>query len=448
MKQTKDMTAGKPLPLILGLTFPLLLTNIGQQLYMIVDAAIVGRGVGVQALAAVGSSDWSYWLILWSVTNVTQGFSTFVSRAFGKRDYQEMNRTIAMSVLLSALIGGVLSVAGLIAARPLLTLLHTPEDIISQAAVYLMTMISGTLIVTAYNMASSILRAFGNGKAPLVAMVIAACLNIGLDLLFVLAFHWGVFGAAIASVMAQLVSFLYCLGQIRKIEYVHVEKSMWKPDWALCGKMLRFGLPIALQYIVIAVSGIILQSTLNVQGSTFVAGFTATNKLYGLLESTAISVGLAFATYFAQNYGAGNHRRIREGVRLGLVLSFGMAAVMMAFILPSGRMLLQLFLDTSPPGGVEALDIAYRYLFIMACCLIVIYPIHIYRNALQAIGNSVWPMISGFAESASRVFMAKAVVIWLGTQALFFAEPVAWLGALLFTMIPYYFYQKCLLVNP
>ena len=151
-------------------------------------------------------------------------------------------------------------------------------------------------------------------------------MNIGLDLLFVLIFHWGVFGAAIASVMAQLVSFLYCLRQIRKIDCVRITKSMWKPDWRLCGEMLRFGLPIALQFIVIAISGIVLQSTVNTQGSLFVAGFTATNKLYGLLESTAISIGLAFATFFSQNYGAGNHRRIREGVRLGLGMSCVMAA--------------------------------------------------------------------------------------------------------------------------
>lgn len=445
MNQTKDMTSGKMLPLILGLTLPLLLTNIGQQLYMIVDASIVGRGVGVKALAAVGSSDWSYWLILWSVTGVTQGFSTFVSRFFGNKDYERMNRAITMSVLLSVAIGCALTIAGLLAARPLLALLQTPYDIIDQAAVYLMTMISGTLIVTAYNMSGSILRAFGNGKAPLVAMIIAAVMNIGLDMLFVLIFHWGVFGAAIASVMAQLISFLYCLRQIRKIDCVRVTKSMWRPDWQLCGEMLRFGLPIALQFIVIAISGIVLQSTVNTQGSLFVAGFTATNKLYGLLESTAISVGLAFATFFSQNYGAGNHRRIRKGVRLGLGMSSIMALIVMALIISSGRLLLQLFLDVSQEGGMEALEIAYRYLFIMACCLMIIYPIHIYRNALQSIGNSIWPMFSGFAESAARIFMAKAVVALLGTQALFFAEPVAWLGALLFTMIPYYFYQRRIL---
>ena len=186
MKQITDMTRGKPVKLILSFALPLILTNVGQQLYMIVDSSVVGRGVGLKALAAVGSADWTYWLILWTVQGLTQGFAVFISRYFGKQDYRNLNKTIAMSTMLCTIIGIVLTAIGLFVANPLLVLLKTPDDIIDNAVVYLTTMIAGTLIVTAYNMAAAILRAFGDGKSPLIAMVIAALMNVGLDLLFVL----------------------------------------------------------------------------------------------------------------------------------------------------------------------------------------------------------------------------------------------------------------------
>jgi len=302
MKQVTDMTQGKPAKLILSFALPLILTNVGQQLYMVVDSSIVGRGVGLKALAAVGSADWTYWLILWTVQGLTQGFAVFISRYFGKHDYRNVNKTIVMSTILCAIVG-------VFAAKPLLMLLKTPNDIIDNATIYLMTMIAGTLIVTAYNMAAAILRAFGDGKSPLIAMLIAACMNVGLDLLFVLVFHLGVFGAAIASVTAQLFSFLFCLIRIRKVEYVQFEKGDWKFNGKMAVEMLAFGLPIALQMIVIAISGMVLQSAINLQESIFIAGYTAMNKMFGLLESSAFSLGAASSTFFAQNYGAEKKRK-------------------------------------------------------------------------------------------------------------------------------------------
>ena len=164
-------------------------------------------------------------------------------------------------------------------------------------------MVSGTLVVMAYNMAACILRALGDGKTPLIAMVIAACLNIGLDCLFVYGFHWGIFGAAIASVTAQLVAFLYCLWTISKIRIIHLERDSWRFDGNKVKSMLLFGLPIALLFAVITLGGIILQSSINLQGSVFIAGYTATNKVYGLLECFAMSFGFATCTLVAQNYG-------------------------------------------------------------------------------------------------------------------------------------------------
>lgn len=432
------MTAGSPARLILSFAWPLILANVGQQLYMVVDASIVGRGVGVKALAAVGSTDWSYWLVLWTITGLTQGFSVFVARHFGHGDYGQMNRAIAVSAVLCAAIGAALTVAGLVAARPLLVLLDTPADILDGAETYLSTMFAGTLAVAAYNLAASILRAFGDGASPLHAMFMAAFVNLGLDLLFVLALGLGIFGAALASVIAQLASFAYCLWQISRIECVRIGKRELAPGQGTAKALLLFGLPIAVQYTVIAVSGMVLQSAVNGQGTAFVAGFTATNKLYGLLESTAIALGFAFSTFFAQNYGAGNKGRVRDGVKVGLKIAVALALAVAGLMAAFGGTLLLAFIDAAESEGAVAWQVAWHYLTVMSGCLVVLYAIHVYRNALQGLGVAKWSMFSGFAECAIRGLMATAAVSWAGREALFFTEPAAWLGALAFIMLPYY----------
>lgn len=445
MQRVTNMTEGNPAKLILWFAFPLILTNIGQQLYMIVDASVVGRGVGLKALAAVGATDWPYWLILWTVQVLTQGFAVFVSRYFGRKDYRSMNKAIAMSAILSAIIGTALTVIGLLAAKPLLRLLQTPNDIADDTTIYLMTMIAGTLIVVAYNMAAALLRAFGDGRSPLIAMVIAALMNVGLDLLFVLVFRWGVFGAAIASVMAQLFSFLFCLDRIRKVECVQFEKSDWIFDRKTAKEMLAFGLPLAIETVVIAAGGMVLQSTINLQESIFIAGYTAMNKMYGLLECSAISLGSATSTFCAQNYGAGKKERVRSGVKTSAIISIIMAVCVTAIMLIIGKYLLQMFIDAAEDGAAEALQVGFRYLIINSAGLIILYLLHIYRNALQALGNSSWSMISGFAESVVRILLAKVIVLVAGTGALYFVEPAAWAGGLLFIIVPYYHYQKTVL---
>ena len=442
MNRTTDMTSGKPLGLILKFALPLIVTNIGQQLYMIVDGAIVGRGVGVKALASVGATDWIYWLILWSMMVMTQGFSTFVSRYFGEKNFEKINKTIAMSAILSAAVAVILTATGILSARPLLELLKTPADIIDGAEVYLITMISGTLVVAAYNLSASILRAFGDGRSPFVTMVISALLNIGLDLVFVLVFKWGIFGAAIASVLAQLVSFVYCFIKIKKIDFVKLKRDTFAPDLRLMGELLKFGVPLALQYAVISVGGIVLQSTINLWGSNFIAGYTATNKLYGLLESTAIALGTSCSTYFAQNYGAKQYDRVRLGVKIGALLVSVTSLIVTTMTLIFGRYMLMLFLDVGEEGGPEALEVAVRYLKVIACCLIILYLIYVFRHVLQAMGNSLWSLISGFAECAARIFMAKVMINFLGENILFVIEPVAWVWALLLVMIPYLIYYR------
>ena len=445
MQRTVDMTVGSPTKHILKFSLPLIAANMGQQLYAIADASIVGRGVGVMALAAVGATDWIYCMILWTIIGLTQGFSTFVSRYFGEKDFTKVNKVIAMGSLLTGASGILLTVVSLLAAGPLLALMGTPTEIFGDATAYISIMAGGTVAIAAYNWAASVLRAFGDGKAPLSAMVIAAVLNIGLDLLFVFSFGWGIYGAAAASVTSQAVSFFFCLTRLKKIDCIRLTNEDWKPDWSMIRDLLKFALPLALQFITIALGGIFLQTVINEQGSVFIAGYTATNKMYGLMESSSIALGLACSTFFAQNYGACLYKRVRQGMRSACLIAAGMAMVMMAFLFLIRWNLLQLFLDTSKENGHEALEIAVRYLSLMLIFLVVLYLIHVFRNALQALEISLWSMISGFGELFCRLFMAFVAIYWIGSDALFLAEPLAWFGALVFVMIPYFFYQKKLL---
>ena len=410
-----------------------------------VDAAIVGRGVGVDALAAVGCTDWTYWLLMWSVAVMVQGFATFVSRYFGKQDRDMTNKAITMSIYLTAAISAVFLIAGVLAARPVLELLRTPKTILPDAVTYLTTMVCGIVVVAFYNLTSAILRAFGDSKTPLAAMIIAAVLNVLLDLLFVMVLPWGVFGAAFASVLSQCVALVFCTLKILRIEYVQLDKTAWRFDGKLCGEMAKFGIPLAIQYVAIHLGGMIVQSTINDQGASFVAGYTTINKLYGLLECSAIALGASFTTYGSQNFGAGNFKRVRRGVNVAMVLAVSAACLLAAIVLPLRYQLPQLFIKISEEGAVEAIDVAARYLRNMILSLPILYLVYVHRNNLQAIGIASWSLVSGVAEAASRVVMAKFCMPFTGVEILYYVEPVAWLMAWVFVLIPYYFYQRRLL---
>ena len=442
MSRVTNMTTGSPYKLMLRFAVPVIIANMLQQMYQMVDAAIVGRGVGVDALAAVGCTDWTYWMVMWSVTVMVQGFATFVSRYFGRQDSAMTNKAITGSIYLCLVLSAIFSIGGIILARPILTLLRTPDQLFSDAVVYLTTMYAGIVIVAFYNLASSILRAFGDSKTPLVAMIIAALLNIALDLLFVMVFSWGVFGAAFASVLSQCVAFVYCGVKILRIEYVKLDRRAWGIDWQLIGEMAKFGIPIAIQYVIIHLGGMIVQSTINDQGASFVAGYTAVNKLYGLLECTAIALGAAFTTFGSQNFGAGNFKRVRRGVNVAMILAATIACLLASIVLPLRYMLPQIFIDMAEPGAPEAINVAARYLVNMILSMPILYLVYVHRNNLQAIGIASWSLVSGIAEAVSRVVMAKFLFPFTGVEIMFYVEPVAWLFAWLFVLIPFYCYQR------
>lgn len=437
-KNTQIMTEGRPWKLILGLALPLMFGNIFQQLYTVMDTLIVGRVLGVHALAALGASDWLNWMILGLVTGITQGFCILDAQKFGAGKAEELKETVGASITLSAISAIVIEVLNQALVLPLLKLLDTPGDILPMALLYLRILFAGIPIVMAYNLLASLLRALGDGRTPLYAMVVASVLNILLDILFVAGFHTGVGGAAAATLMAQAIAALYCLRVILRMEILRVRPAHLRPHRRLAWQLFSLGTPMAAQNTIIAVGGLVIQSIVNGFGVIFIAGYTASNKLYGILEIAATSYGYAMVTYVGQNLGAGLCQRIRQGVRHALGIALATSIVIALVMLLTGRLLVGSFITGSPREVLEATEIAYHYLAIMSLFLPILYLLHLYRSSLQGMGDTVLPMASGIAEFVMRTGAALTLPHILGQEGIFYAEVLAWAGADLILITAYY----------
>ncbi len=436
--KVKEMTSGSPFKLLLVFALPLMAGNIFQQFYTVVDTAVVGKGLGVDALAAVGAADWFHWMVLGSIQGFAQGFCILMAQKFGAKDMEGLRKVIGNAVWLAIICAGIITVGSEILAHPILLLLGTPDKIIGDSLLYLRILLGGMPIVMAYNLLASILRAMGDGKTPLYAMVIASVINIVLDLLFVLVFHWGIAGAAAATLIAQVFSSLFCFRVLLQIKtlalsfrdfYTPEEKRFFSCDWEIRGQLIKLGAPMALQNIIIAVGGMIVQSVVNGFGLTFIAGYTATNKLYGMLEIAAISYGYAVSTYVGQNIGAGQIQRIHRGMRAALLLAGITSVIIGITMLLCGKVILSVFISGTPEEAAEALAVAFRYLAMMSVFLPVLYFLHIVRSSLQGMGDTVMPMASGFAEFAMRTLSALILPHLVGSDGVFIAEILAWVGA-------------------
>lgn len=436
---TRNMTQGRPVSHIVSFALPLMAGNVFQQMYTVVDTMIVGKALGVDALAALGASDWLNWMMLGIIQGLTQGFAIQMAQDFGAGQTERLRRTVGNSVILAAISTMFLLVLGQAAAAPMLGLLHTPSEIVGNALLYLRIMFAGVPIVMSYNMLASILRALGDGKTPLQAMVVASLTNIGLDLLFVLVFHWGIAGAAVATLIAQMVSSGFCLWHIRKVSILSCKRDDFRLQAQVAGRLFVLGLPMAFQNSIISIGGMIVQTVVNGFGVIFIAGFTATNKLYGVLEIAATSYGYAMTTYVGQNLGAGEYTRIRKGVRAALWVAMVTSVVIALCMLFFGRSILGFFLSGSEQVVDQAMTIAYRYLAIMSICLPILYLLHIIRSALQGMGNTVLPMVSGIAEFVMRTLAALLLPGMIGESGIFYAEVTAWTGADVILISSYFF---------
>ena len=307
----RDMTVGSPAKMIINFTLPIFLGNVFQQLYNMADTIIVGKFVGAKALAAVGSTGTIMFLIIGFLTGLTAGFTVPTSQKFGAGDMKAMRKTVGSAVILSAVVSAVMTVISMIGMRSLLKLMNTPDDIFQDAYAYIMVICGGIFAQVLYNLLASILRALGNSKTPLYFLILAAGLNVVLDLVFIIIFHMGAAGAAYATVVSQGVSGLLCLVYIiKKVPILHLKREDWRLDGMLVKIQLGVGLPMALQYSITAIGSMMMQSALNILGSLVIAGFTAGSKIEQLVTQAYVALGTTMATYCAQNMGAGKVDRI------------------------------------------------------------------------------------------------------------------------------------------
>lgn len=425
----KSMTEGKPVSLILAFALPLMIGNVFQQLYTVVDTMVVGKALGVTALAAVGAADWMNWLMLGVIQGITQGFGILMAQEFGAGKYDDLRKTIGSSAVLALLVSVLFLGIGQAIAHPILRLLQTPPEIMDNALLYLRIMYLGIPIVMSYNLFATILRSLGDGRTPLYAMIVAAVVNIALDLFFVMGLGFGIGGAAAATLIAQLISSLFCLYHIWKIEILTFVSEDFRLRGHRPAKLLMLGSPMAFQNAIIAIGGMIVQFAVNRFGVIFIAGFTATNKLYGVLEVAATSYGYSMVTYTGQNLGAGKVDRIRKGMRSAIFISLATSAIIAVIMLLGGKTILGCFISGTPEEFEQTLQIAYYYLAIMSIFLPVLYILHVTRSCIQGMGNTVLPMVSGIAEFIMRAATAILLPLLIGETGIFYAEIMAWTGA-------------------
>lgn len=433
---TNDMTSGRPARLILLFSLPLLAGNLFQQFYNMADTIIVGRTVGVNALAAVGATGSINFLILGFVMGVTSGFAVVTAQRFGAGDEAGVRRSVATSIILSIAVTAVVTLISVLGTMPLLRLMNTPEDIIDDAYSYIVVIFLGIAASVLFNLFSCILRSLGDSRTPLIFLIIACLLNIGLDFACILIFKMGVAGAAWATIAAQLIAGLLCMGySFKRFPILRLHKEDFKFDWAFAWHHLRIGLPMAFQFSITAVGTMVLQAALNNLGSASVAAFTAASKIDQLASQPLQSLGTAMATYAAQNYGAGQVARIRKGVRSCCLISTIASLVGGGLVILAGPLLIRLFV-----GDAEQLvyDRAQEYLIVLAIFYTVLGLLFVFRNTLQGVGSSSITLFAGVSELLMRSFAAIFLAQWMGYLGICLASPIAWIGAMVPLSISYF----------
>lgn len=440
--QTKDMTSGSPAGLILRFALPLMLGNVFQQFYTFVDTMVVGQALGVKALAALGAAEWLTFLMFGLVQGLVQGFSLVMARQFGAGDDKGLKKAVAGAVWLSLGAAVLFTALGQLMLRPVLLLLRTPTEIIDLTLIYLRILYASLPVAFAYNLLAALLRALGNSKTPLQAMTLSSFCNIALDLLFVFGFGWGIQGAAAATVLAQILAACFCCVKLRGSGLFSLGNKEYYPDRDVIKEQLKLGLPMGLQNMITAMGGLIVQSVINGFGVLFIAGYTAANKLYGLLEIAASSYGYAMSTYSGQNMGAARYDRIGKGLRAANLIGAATALLMSAIMVFLGKPVLGCFLTGDSVTVEGAMRIGYYFLLVLAVFFPFLYILYVTRSCIQGMGNSLLPMISSIVQLVMRTGCALLLPALIGESGVFYGEVCAWLGADLLLAFSYFYCMK------
>ena len=430
------LTEGNPMRIILHFVFPLFLGNVFQQLYNMADSMIVGNFVGPEALAGVGSTGTIMFLVIGTSLGMATGFSVLTSQKFGAGNEEEARRSVANGIILAGIVSVVMIIISLSLMPTILHLMNTPDSIYEEASTYITIICGGLFATVYYNLFSSYLRAIGNSRIPLYFLIFSAGLNVILDLIFIIVFHWGVAGAARATVLAQGISAVLCLVYImKKVPTLQPRREHWRLNRDDTYRQLAIGVPMSLQFGITASGTMIMQSAIN-RFEEAIAIYTAANKIQNVLTQGLLSIGQAMASYAGQNYGSRDLYRIHQGTKdaLKIVVVYSLLAGSLAiFFLPN---LLHLFF----PGDVDITPLlpwAKTYIYECVICYIPLGMIFIYRNTMQGCGYGIEAMTMGFVELAARMTTAF-LSIRLNNYALAVGcDPVAWVSGGIFGFVLY-----------
>ena len=433
---TRDLTAGSPMKLILGFALPTLLGLLFQQFYNLMDTMIVGKLLGAQALAAVGSTSSISFFVIGFCTGVCSGFAIPVAQRMGAGDLFQMRRYVANAAYLSALFSVVLTVATGLLCRSILTVMNTPSDIFADAYAYIFIIFMGIPTTFLYNLLAGIIRSLGDSRTPVYFLALAAFLNIFLDCAFILWFDAGVAGAAIATVLSQGVSGAACLAyMVKKYPVLRMSREERRFDLPSCGRLCAMGVPMGLQYSITAIGSIVLQSAVNTLGSTYVAAVAAGTKLFQLLCCPFDAMGATMATYCGQNVGARKLDRLGQGIRACTLLGLVCAVAAFVGMLLGSDACAMLFLDPAEPQLELLVALTSQYIVINTAFFFPLALVNIVRFSIQGMGYSTFAILAGVLEMIARTAAAQLFVPPLGYVAACFASPAAWIAADIF-LIP------------
>lgn len=447
---TNDLTQGKPGKVILLFSIPIIIGNICQQVYNLVDTIIVGRFVNFQALAGIGAVGGLSFCVLNFLIGFTGGLGIITAQHFGSGDMKTMRRSVATSLILCVIVTALMTAAALVSMNPLLKLIRTPSYIYVYSHDYISIIFAGLFSQVSYNIIASILRALGDSKTPLYFLIFSSILNIGLDLLFILSFGMGIKGAAIATVISQMSSAILCfIYAYHKYPILRLQREDFAYDSRFVLEHLRVSLPMAFQFSVIGIGIVMLQYALNDFPATYIAGFTAASKVENLCCITAVSIGVAIASFTGQNYGAGRYDRIREGVKSSILICLIVYAVVAAVMGLLAEPLTTLFLEKDI--GNNASEIYYASKTYLMMCVVFfpfLFAIFIFRNALQGMGRSLLPLASGILELVIRTVASFTLPVALGYLGIVLVDASSWVGAGLLLGSSYYIITSKLFKKP
>lgn len=435
--KTNDMTVGNPAGLIIRFTIPMCLGNIFQQFYNIADSIIAGQFIGVDALAAIGSTGSLMFFVTGWLSGLCSGFAILVSQWFGAKRYDRMRHYVAMSIYLAVAFSVVMTVIFEIANEPILKMMNSPEELMGDVKAYMGIIYAGLLVTAAYNSLAAFLRALGDSKSPLYFLIISAVINVVLDIVFIVWFGMGVAGCAYATVIAQGISALLCLVYIwKKFPILHLKKMDFKISLHSLGRLLALGIPMGLQFSITAIGTIIVQGAVNVYGAVYMAGFSAAGKIQNIVATVFGALGATMATYVGQNHGAGRMDRVKSGVRCTQIMILVWSVVTMVVMYFFGEYMTFLFVD---PSETEVVEVAVLYFHTVFWAYPFVGSIFLYRNTLQGMGYGLVPMLGGVFELAARAALVALVAGKTSFVGVCLTDPAAWIAALI-PLIPYYFY--------